>query len=297
MGTDQDFERIRQAMALASRESSPYLDWYPFLEALFLAQAAGKKTIQLDLPPLTAGLVQTKWQEGFPLLHRWDFPVDTAVAQSILNTVKDQVPAGNDLLVNARNVLASALAAHPGQHADIWRSFLHHEMEPWEEWIDTSICGVAPLLFWGRAGLRPSLEWVAARLLETFPLAAGWLQGYCPVCGSLPALLCLHHQGERRAYCSWCGTTWDLHRLQCPYCDNRLHDSLGYLYAEQEPQYRVQYCRLCKMYFKLIDLRELAHDPYFPLEEWITMHLDFLAQREGLQQPPSPAPAVYGAGD
>jgi FdhE protein len=31
-----------------------------------------------------------------------------------------------------------------------------------------------------------------------------------------------------------------------------------------------------------------------PLEEWTTLHLDFLAQREGWQQPPSPAPTLYG---
>jgi FdhE protein len=69
---------------------------------------------------------------------------------------------------------------------------------------------------------------------------------------------------------------------------------LGYLYPEGEPHYRVQFCRRCRMYFKLVDQRELLESLFLPLEEWTTLHLDFLAQRDGWQQPPSPAPAVYG---
>jgi hypothetical protein len=34
--------------------------------------------------------------------------------------------------------------------------------------------------------------------------------------------------------------------------------------------------------------------PYFPLEEWTTLHLDLIAQRAGWKQPPSPSPKVYG---
>jgi len=47
-----------------------------------------------------------------------------------------------------------------------------------------------------------------------------------------------------------------------PHCDNRYQESLGYFLAEDDPHYRVQYCRLCKMYFKLIDPREYLDDPY-----------------------------------
>jgi FdhE protein len=294
MGTVDYHERIHKAFTMARRRSAPYHEWYPFLEALFLAQAAGKNSIRIDPPVIEAGLARTKWEEGFPLLLRWDFPVDMDVAENILTTVPRHVPAESDLLPRAGKALRSALTTNPEHRSDIWRSFLQHEMEPWEEWVDTSSCDTASLLFWGRSCLRPSLEWSAERLLQTFALPVGWNKGYCPVCGSLPALLFLRDQGERHAYCSWCGSTWGLQRLQCPYCENRYHESLGYIFAEQEPQYRVQYCRLCKMYFKQIDLRELAHEPYFPLEEWTTVHLDFLAQREDLLQPPSPAPALYG---
>jgi FdhE protein len=287
-------DQIRAAFGTAQKQNAPYRVWYPFLEALFLAQAAGKKRLQLELPELDPLGAQTRWEAGFPLLQRWDFPVDIELAEELLAALVDHLPAGNEPLRTAHAALTAALANHRGEHREFWASFLQHEQEPWEAWIDVGEGGAAPLIFWGRACLRPSLEWTAEQLLERFPLPESWQKGYCPICGSLPALLYLHGEGERQAFCSWCGTEWGLSRLQCPHCDNRDHDSLGYLYPEGEPNYRVQYCRSCRMYFKLVDQRELLAPLFLPLEEWTTLHLDFLAQREGWQQPPSPAPTLYG---
>jgi FdhE protein len=286
-------ERIEAAFGTPRKQSAPYRVWYPFLKALFLAQAAGKGRMH---PPLTIPdrlAVQTRWEAGFPLLQRWEFPVDIEVAEGILRPIFDVLPEGNEPLRAAHAALTAALAKHSGEHREIWESFLQHELEPWETWIETSECGTAALIFWGRACLRPSLEWTAERMLEAHVLGDSWQQGYCPVCGSLPALLYLHQEGQRCGFCSWCGTEWGLARLQCPYCDNRDHESLGYLFAETEPDYRVQYCQLCKMYFKQIDQREQLDALFLPLEEWTTLHLDYLAQEDGWQQPPSPSPAVY----
>jgi formate dehydrogenase maturation protein FdhE len=66
--------------------------------------------------------------------------------------------------------------------------------------------------------------------------------------------------------------------------------------VEEEADYRIQYCRICKTYFKLVDTRERLNPTYFPLEEWTSVHLDLLAQSAGWKQPPSPSPAVYGEG-
>ena len=286
--------QIQAAFRTPQKQNAPYRVWYPFLETLFLAQADGKRRMRLELPNLDALGVQTRWEAGFPLLQRWDFPVDIELAGRLLEVLLDHLPTGNQPLRVAHSALTAALASHPGEHRDIWVSFLHHEMEPWETWIEVGEGGLAPLVFWGRACLRPSLEWTAERLLERFQFPASWQKGYCPICGSLPALLYLHKEGERQAFCSWCGAEWGLARLQCPYCDNREHDTLGYLYPEGELNYRVQYCHRCRMYFKLSDQRELLAPLFLPLEEWTTLHLDFLAQRDGWQQPPSPAPTVYG---
>jgi FdhE protein len=289
-----EIEAIRRSFALARAGKPAYADLYSLLEPLFLLQADARKSLQLAPVELSVELVETKWKEGFPLLRRWDFPIDAAVAENLLARFKEHIPSGNSRMNAAHLKLSDALASFPDSKEDIWHSFLHHEGEPWQEWIAIDEADIASLLFLARNCLRPSIEWTADGLSRRFPLPKDWLRGYCPLCGSLPALLYLEGEGERKAHCSWCATHWELHRLQCPYCDNRHHESLGYLSIEAEPHYRAQYCRICKSYFKLIDTREMLDPPYYPLEEWTTLHLDLLARQAGWQQPPSPSPVVYG---
>ena len=291
--TDEVITKIKGALAKAKAEKPAYGELYPLLEALFTIQTRAKNSLNLLAVELSLELVQAKWTAGFPLLRRWEFPLDSRAAGAILSHIEEHLPDSNQELRKAHAALKQALDDHPDQRAAVWQSFLQHDWEPWEEWVKTEGIDMSSLLFLARSCLRPSLEWVAEDLLKRFPFPDTWLKGYCPICGSLPSLLLLEGEGERKAYCSWCGTKWELHRLQCPYCDNRYHESLGYLYAEGEPQYRAHYCRLCKNYFKQIDIRERLDSPYLPLEEWTTLHLDLLAQQAGWKQPPSPSPAVY----
>lgn len=285
---------IAGVIAMIRARKPAYDELCTLLEPFFLLQAEVLETLRLEPIAMAASDAESKWKEGAPLLKRWDFPLDISAAEAILDGVKPFLPAANLPLVSASEALTRALRMHPAQKRAIWESFLQHEFDPWEEWVDADGTDTAALLFLARNCLRPSIEWTALDLVERFPVPENWLRGCCPVCGSLPSLLFLVGEGERKARCSWCGTSWHLYRLQCPFCDNRLHDSLGYLYVEEEPQNRIQYCQLCKHYFKLVDVRERADAPFGPLEEWITLHLDLLAQRAGWQQPPSPSPAVYG---
>jgi FdhE protein len=293
--TDEIIVTIEQQCARAKIEKPAYGELYPFLERLLVTQAQVKSLLEVPHFEISPDLVERKWAEGSPLLRRWEFPLDLKAAAMVLAQMKDFIPESNDPFRKAHQALIRVFRLHSEQEEAIWRSFLEHEWEPWEEWVDTEELDIPALLFLARSCLRPSLEWVAEDLLNRHPLTANWLRGYCPMCGSLPALLFLRGEGERMAYCSWCGSTWGLHRLQCPTCDNRYHESLGYFEVENEPHYRVHYCRLCKSYFKLIDTRERLNFPYLPLEEWTTLHLDLLARREGWQMPASPSPAVYAA--
>ena len=291
---EETINRIKSCFALARTTKPAYEEFYPFLEALFLIQAKFKNSLKLVPLEISSDRVEIKLHAGFPLLHRWDFPIDLQAADSVLSLVKDHIPESNEDLSKAWTALFQASECHTAHKAELWRSFMQHELEPWEEWVVTEGINISSLLFLARSCVRPSLEWVAEDLVSRFPIPEAWLKGYCPICGSLPALLFLSGEGERKAYCSWCGMIWGQHRLQCPYCENRYHESLGYLFAEAELPYRAHYCRLCKHYFKQIDAREFVNFPYLPLEEWTTLHLDLLAQQAGWQTAPSPSPAVYG---
>lgn len=299
METDPDSRKkaIEHAINAARAQKPAYIEMCALLEPLFLLQEEARAVLRLAPLDISPEDAERARKERSPLLKRWEFPVDVHSAGVVFDGMKNHIPLKNSQLSTAWEALSQAISKTSGEARQaLWESFLHHEMEPWEEWVDMKDVDVSSLLFLARSALRPSVEWTAENLSARFPIPKDWLKGYCPVCGSLPSLLFLEGDGERKAHCSWCGSRWDLYRLQCPYCDNRLHESLGYLYVEEEPQNRVQYCRLCKMYFKQLDARERATPFLFPLEEWTTLHLDLIAQRAGWLQPLSPSPAVYGEG-
>jgi FdhE protein len=285
---------IEQAFSFSEKDKAAYKDLYPFLRSLFLLQLDAKGELNLELPETSAQVVKTKWSEGFPLLKRWEFPIDCYAAEKILARMEEYIPSGNQILRDAHAALTAALNSNSEHKKAIWASFMQHDWEPWEEWVNTSGKDMASVFFWARSGLQPSLEWTAQQLLNKFPLPNTWLKGYCPICGSLPSVLFVQGEGERRGHCSWCGSDWSMYRLQCPNCDNRHHESLGYIYIEAESHYSVHYCTLCRTYFKQIDSRQRIEPLFFPLEEWTTLHLDLLAQRAGWKQPESPSPVVYG---
>jgi len=292
----QDKDRIQQAVAWARDDKPAYAQLYPLLEGLFILQAEVRETLKVAPPDLDPVTVGTRREAGFPMLRRWELPLDTDGAEVILKGVQELIPDDNALLRTAHRELEAALLDHADQREELWRSFMHHDWEPWEEWVTTDEVDLASLIFLARSCIKPSIEKVARALLNRFPVAKEWLRGYCPVCGSLPSLLILEGEGEQKSYCSWCGSLWPIRRLQCPACDNQDHGSRGYLYVEAEPHYRVQYCEACGVYFKQIDARERLYPPFLPLEELTTLHLDLLAQRAGWKQAPSPSPVVYGEG-
>ncbi len=114
------------------------------------------------------------------------------------------------------------------------------------------------------------------------PTVAGWQEGYCPICGGLPAMgELVGDEGLKRLHCSICASGWDVSRLTCSYCGNNEADSLEYFTAEGETGYRVDICRKCSCYLKVVDSRELGENLPMDVEDLNTMHLDLLAQQEG----------------
>lgn len=285
-------EWIKQSFALAVDEKPAYAELFPWLERLYLLQTVIKGSLKLDPPGITNEAAMIRWSNGFPLLKRSELPVDAEAAENLLRGLQDIIPFGNEPLRGAAAALLESLVQHAGYEEDFWTSFLQEDLGPWEEWIADEGLDIASVVFVVRSCLRPAFERAAEDLIERFPVPDSWLKGYCPVCGSLPALLLIQGEGERRAFCSWCGTEWGLSRLECPWCENKDHDSLGYLYVEDEPLHRIQYCVKCRYYFKQLDLRERLYSPFLPLEEWTTLHLDLIAQRAGWLQPPSASPRL-----
>ena len=93
----------------------------------------------------------------------------------------------------------------------------------------------------------------------------------------------LRDEGERFLTCSLCAHEWRSQRIYCPFCDNKDQQTLHYFFSEEERDYRVDVCDKCKRYIKTIDTRKVKRPVYSFVEQISTLHLDMLAQEQGLR--------------
>jgi FdhE protein len=115
-----------------------------------------------------------------------------------------------------------------------------------------------------------------------------WQQGYCPTCGSWPAL------GEFRGLeqtrylrCGLCAAQWEYPRLGCPFCGTSDHQVLGYFHVEgEEAKYRASTCDECRGYVKMVTTLFGLTPPGLLVAELATMHLDLAAAERGYMPPP-----------
>ena len=111
-----------------------------------------------------------------------------------------------------------------------------------------------------------------------------WSKGFCPVCGSPPAMAYLRKDdGKRILWCEFCSTEWSFMRLKCPFCHNEDQKTLRYFFADENDPRRVYVCDKCKKYVKTIDQRKMEKPEDLDLhwESVDTLFLDLVARREG----------------
>ena len=58
---------------------------------------------------------------------------------------------------------------------------------------------------------------------------------------------------------------------------------MNYFFSEEEEDYRVYVCDQCKKYIKTVDIRKTKRPVCLFVEEITTLHLDMLAQEQGLK--------------
>jgi len=156
--------------------------------------------------------------------------------------------------------------------------------------------GLSPDLVWliGELGSAP----LAHRLSEKgvgrgFPVVGektppdpfrAWDRGYCPFCGSWPALI--EARGATHTLrCSYCALGWPLQSHRCVYCGNEGEDFVVAAPEVSAPQQRVELCGKCSGYTKVIDVREPTPFPLLAIEDLATMHLDEGAMARGYRRP------------
>jgi FdhE protein len=111
-----------------------------------------------------------------------------------------------------------------------------------------------------------------------------WTHGYCPACGSWPALA-EAVSGHRVLRCSFCAFAWELARYACIYCGD---DSDRFVTAAPDvnrKDRRVEVCGACSSYLKTVDVPELSPFPLLAIADLETMDLDMAAMEQGYARP------------
>ncbi len=117
---------------------------------------------------------------------------------------------------------------------------------------------------------------------------AHWTRGYCPACGSWPALaeVVFHSGGGHRTLrCSFCSSGWELPTYACIYCDHTGADFVTAAPNEERKDRRVEVCAACGGYLKTIDVPELSPFPLLSISDIETTDLDMAAMEHGYQRP------------
>lgn len=231
----------------------------------------------IEHPKLEREKVRIKAEEGFPLFPKDQIPFDLGCALGILEDLILRHAENHDMIKDGIKKLKTDLE----EAKSLFYGCIKDDQVVVRRWAEILKVSPEKLQSFSIYSLKPSIY----RLREKctyFSYYKGWEWGYCPFCGSEPDISCFKDNGKRFLHCSLCGHQWEYPRVNCPFCQNKDQESLGYFFTDEEGL-RVDFCKKCSRYIKNIDRRILKEE--FPLElEFIsTLYLDYLAQKEGFK--------------
>lgn len=148
---------------------------------------------------------------------------------------------------------------------------------------------LAPDLVWLVAELAvgPYAYFVQQSLIDMLPAGAlsTWGRGYCPFCGSWPALA--ERRADQRApRCSLCAASWDLADDGCVYCGEHGEAFSVATPDAGHPDRQLETCHACGGYLKALRVEGPIDFPLVAVEDLATSGLDTLAMEGGFRRPP-----------
>ena len=266
-------DRLIKQRPISAKTLAPFRDL-----VLFMTQSDPK----VESVVLEERLRNIKQEEGFPLFSREDLPLDVAAFSDLLASFLEHL--GNSKR-NDKRELKKALEkskSTPDWTLNLFQCLLKQDEDTLAK-IGTDV-GLDPgvLRFLGIIALKPSLHTLRDALSQNIDKEA-WDHGYCPLCGSQPSMAYFDETGKRYLHCELCGEEWAYPRLNCPFCRNQDHETLGYFHSDDEEGYRVDFCRKCLRYLKTVDKRVFENPAPMELEYLATIHLDILANEHGFK--------------
>ena len=244
---------------------------------------AGAKLPRLSLPPK---YLAAKLARGVPVFAGEPIPVPSAALTPALLRLCEELAAGgatepamhiHDIIASGRLDAGSLLTASLNRDQDAIREGAVHR-------------GLAPDLVWLVAELAVSpfvhaLQHAVFANAEVAGALDAWSHGYCPACGSWPALAEVVG-GHRTHRCSFCAAAWELNTYGCIYCGEGGDTFITAAPNVERKDRRVELCQACGSYLKTVDVAALSPFPLLAVADLETMDLDVAAMEHGYARPP-----------
>ena len=286
-----DLAEQRWRGVLAGRpDLAPALDLQRRLLRLVSDLAATLETGRLPRLSLPPKYLAAKLARGVPVLAGEPIPLPVAVLRPALGRLCEALAEGApgrprrtfatpsmNGSIESGSLLTASLARN---QAAIRTGASHRGLAPDLVWLVAELA-VSPFVH----ALQRSLFGHARDAGDDLQLALdAWNRGYCPACGSWPALAEVVG-GHRTLRCSFCSSAWELTTYACIYCEESGEKFVTAAPDEERKDRRLEVCSTCGGYLKTIDLAELSPFPLLSISDIETTDLDVAAMEHGYQRP------------
>src|SRR5262245_53867719 len=239
---------------------------------------------RLSLP---SKYLAAKLARGVPVLSAEPIPLPTRTLASTLEAlcvalaeggagdaathIREAVRSGN---IEPGSLLAASLARN---QAAIPKAAVHRGLSPDLVWLVAELA-VGPFVYLLQRTLFSTPDEALRGALDQ------WNRGYCPACGSWPALA-EAVSGHRTLRCSFCSSAWELNSYACIYCGEAGEKFVTAAPDEERKDRRLEVCSSCGGYLKTIDTPELSAFPLLSISDIETTDLDVSAMEHGYGRP------------
>ena len=241
---------------------------------------------RLSLP---ARYIAAKLQRGVPALTGEPIPLPVPLLKPALLALCAALARGgagdaaehiraqlHETRIDAGALLAASLKR---DQTAIRTVATHHGLAPDLVWLVAELA-VSPFVYmlqrslFDQEAVQPHLHAALDR----------WSHGYCPLCGSWPALaeVAATHRVLR---CSFCALAWTPADYACVYCGEQGEKFVTAAINEERTDRRLEVCGTCGSYLKTIDVAALTPFPLLAIADLETMDLDMAAMEKGYQRP------------
>jgi FdhE protein len=251
---------------------------------LAAALAAGRLP-KLSLPPK---YLAAKLMRGVPVLAGEPIPLPVPVLTPTLFQLCDALANGGageaathirESLEGGKLEAASLLAASLRRdQAAVRTGATHRGLSPDLMWL------VAELAVGPFAHALQQMLFANLREGDLRTALDDWNHGYCPACGSWPAVGEVAG-GHRTLRCSFCSCAWELRTYACIYCEESGEPFVTAAPDADRKDRRIEVCATCGGYLKTIDLAELSPFPLLSISDIETTDLDVAAMEHGYGRP------------